>query len=110
MSFKKICRLVLSTVVCFATITSPLANQTIISKLGIDNIDVVSHATGGGGGGIRPIDPNEQEQEDKGVPISDEEKTLPYESDIITNIEYNNEYGFLGVNISPDFLEGKFVN
>lgn len=106
---KKLVALSLSALTCFVAVTSPIGDQSLLSKLGVSGVDVVSHATGGGGGGVTPVDPIEQE-EDPGVPIPDEDRALPYESDLVSGIKYDNEFGFLKLRINEGFLEGKFVN
>lgn len=65
MILKRVLRVALSLVVGFGIVTTPFMSETVLPKLGIEKIDVISQATGGGGGGLNPIDPTEQEDKDK---------------------------------------------
>lgn len=116
MILKKVFRVGLSLVVGFGILTTPFMNDTVLPKLGLERIDVISHATGGGFGGgggmiggFTPIDPEEKE-EGEFQPITEEDKALPYENDFIQSMEYDNTYGFIRLVVHSDYLQGGYVD
>lgn len=113
MIFKKVFRVGLSLVVGFSMLSTPFVSDTVLSKIGLERIDVISHATGRGGGGMiggfTPIDPEERE-EGRTQPITEEDKALPYENDFIESMEYDNAYGFIRLVVNSDYLQGGYVD
>ena len=54
--------------------------------------------------------PGRGEGEDKGTEVSESDRNLPFESDFIESLEYNNSYGYLIMHLNKDFLSNGFVN
>ncbi len=97
-------------VLAFSLVLSPIFNYEVLNRFNIDSIDIVSHASSVAPPPTPSLIPGKGGSVDKGEPISEEDKNLMYESDLITDVRYNNEYGYLILDINQDFLEGGFVN
>lgn len=78
--------------------------------MGVREVDVVSHASTMAPPPVPSLRPGRGEGEDKGTEISESDKNLPFESDFIESLEYNNSYGYLIMHLNKDFLSNGFVN
>ena len=78
--------------------------------MGVREVDVVSHASTMAPPPVPSLRPRRGEGEDKGTEVSESDKNLPYESDFIESLEYNNSYGYLIMHLNKDFLSNGFVN
>lgn len=78
--------------------------------MGVREVDVVSHASTMAPPPVPSLRPGRGEGEDKGTEVSESDKNLPYESDFIESLEYNNSYGYLIMHLNKDFLSNGFVN
>lgn len=78
--------------------------------MGVREVDVVSHASTMAPPPVPSLRPGRGEGEDKGIEISESDKNLPFESDFIESLEYNNSYGYLIMHLNKDFLSNGFVN
>ena len=78
--------------------------------MGVREVDVVSHASTMGPPPAPSLRPGRGEGEDKGTEVSESDKNLPFESDFIESLEYNNSYGYLIMHLNKDFLSNGFVN
>ena len=78
--------------------------------MGVREVDVVSHASTMAPPPVPSLRPGRGEGEDKGTEISESDKNLPFESDFIESLEYNNSYGYLIMYLNKDFLSNGFVN
>ena len=99
----------LSITLSMCLLASPFVNHLYLS-VHPNGVDVVSHASGGGGGTTPTVRPGEVKEKIEGTPIAEEDKALEYESDFVKNIVYNNEFGYLMMDINEDFLNNGFVN
>ncbi len=97
----------------FSFVSSPVFNQKILPSMGVQGVDGVARATGGAGGGAGIPDslrPNREDILVHGEDLPEEDKGLPYESDFIESVSYNNKYGYLILNVNKDMLKEGFVN
>lgn len=78
--------------------------------MGVREVDVVSHASTMAPPPVPSLRPGRGEGEDKGTEVSESDKNLPFESDFIESLEYNNSYGYLIMHLNKDFLSNGFVN
>jgi fibril-like structure subunit fibA len=78
--------------------------------MGVREVDVVSHASTMGPPPAPSLRPGRGEGEDKGTEVSESDRNLPFESDFIESLEYNNSYGYLIMHLNKDFLSNGFVN
>lgn len=99
---------ILSTLLCAAMLTSVIGPVGGTKGEGGVAIDALAGATPGAGG-VTPVGSDNYEDE-PGVPVSDADKLLPYDDDFVDKYHYENEYGFVVMNINPDMLGGGFVN
>jgi FOG: Glucan-binding domain (YG repeat) len=82
----------------------------VLKPMGVREVDVVSHASTMAPPPVPSLRPGRGEGEDKGTEISESDKNLPFESDFIESLEYNNSYGYLIMHLNKDFLSNGFVN
>jgi len=82
----------------------------VLKPMGVREVDVVSHASTMAPPPVPSLRPRRGEGEDKGTEVSESDKNLPYESDFIESLEYNNSYGYLIMHLNKDFLSNGFVN
>jgi excreted protein fibB (fragment) len=82
----------------------------VLKPMGVREVDVVSHASTMGPPPVPSLRPGRGEGEDKGTEVSESDKNLPFESDFIESLEYNNSYGYLIMHLNKDFLSNGFVN
>ena len=82
----------------------------VLKPIGVREVDVVSHASTMGPPPVPSLRPGRGEGEDKGTEVSESDKNLPFESDFIESLEYNNSYGYLIMHLNKDFLSNGFVN
>ena len=78
--------------------------------MGVREVDVVSHASTMAPPPVPSLRPGRGEGEDKGTEVSESDRNLPFESDFIESLEYNNSYGYLIMHLNKDFLSNGFVN
>lgn len=78
--------------------------------MGVREVDVVSHASTMAPPPAPSLRPGRGEGEDKGTEVSESDRNLPFESDFIESLEYNNSYGYLIMHLNKDFLSNGFVN
>lgn len=78
--------------------------------MGVREVDVVSHASTMAPPPVPSLRPGRGEGEDKGTEVSESDRNLPFESDFIESLEYNNPYGYLIMHLNKDFLSNGFVN
>jgi excreted protein fibB (fragment) len=82
----------------------------VLKPMGVREVDVVSHASTMAPPPVPSLRPGRGEGEDKGTEVSESDKNLPFESDFIESLEYNNSYGYLIMHLNKDFLSNGFVN
>lgn len=82
----------------------------VLKPISVREVDVVSHASTMGPPPVPSLRPGRGEGEDKGTEVSESDKNLPFESDFIESLEYNNSYGYLIMHLNKDFLSNGFVN
>jgi putative mannosyl-glycoprotein endo-beta-N-acetylglucosaminidase len=82
----------------------------VLKPMGVREVDVVSHASTMAPPPVPSLRPGRGEGEDKGTEVSESDRNLPFESDFIESLEYNNPYGYLIMHLNKDFLSNGFVN
>jgi excreted protein fibB (fragment) len=82
----------------------------VLKPMGVREVDVVSHASTMAPPPVPSLRPGRGEGEDKGTEVSESDRNLPFESDFIESLEYNNSYGYLIMHLNKDFLSNGFVN
>lgn len=107
---KRIFKVGLCSVLATNLVMSSTFYTKVLKPIGVREVYVVSHASTMApppAPSLRPID---EAQEDTGTLIDEADKNLPFESDFIESVSYNNKYGYLLLNINKDFLSESFVN
>ena len=108
--FKRIFKVVLCSILATNMVMSSFFYTKVLKPIGVREVDVVSHASTMGPPPVPSLRPGRAEGEDKGTEVSESDKNLPFESDFIESLEYNNSYGYLIMHLNKDFLSNGFVN
>ncbi|RRJ25900.1 hypothetical protein EHV10_04985 [Lachnoanaerobaculum gingivalis] len=108
--FKRIFKVVLCSILATNMVMSSFFYTKVLKPIGVREVDVVSHASTMGPPPVPSLRPGRGEGEDKGTEVSESDKNLPFESDFIESLEYNNSYGYLIMHLNKDFLSNGFVN
>ena len=108
--FKRIFKVVLCSILATNMVMSSFFYTKVLKPMGVREVDVVSHASTMAPPPVPSLRPGRGEGEDKGTEISESDKNLPFESDFIESLEYNNSYGYLIMHLNKDFLSNGFVN
>ena len=108
--FKRIFKVGLCSILATNMVMSSFFYTKVLKPMGVREVDVVSHASTMGPPPAPSLRPGRGEGEDKGTEVSESDKNLPYESDFIESLEYNNSYGYLIMHLNKDFLSNGFVN
>ena len=108
--FKRIFKVGLCSILATNMVMSSFFYTKVLKPMGVREVDVVSHASTMGPPPVPSLRPGRGEGEDKGTEISESDKNLPFESDFIESLEYNNSYGYLIMHLNKDFLSNGFVN
>ena len=108
--FKRIFKVGLCSILATNMVMSSFFYTKVLKPMGVREVDVVSHASTMAPPPVPSLRPGRGEGEDKGTEISESDKNLPFESDFIESLEYNNSYGYLIMHLNKDFLSNGFVN
>ena len=108
--FKRIFKVGLCSILATNMVMSSFFYTKVLKPMGVREVDVVSHASTMAPPPVPSLRPGRGEGEDKGIEVSESDKNLPYESDFIESLEYNNSYGYLIMHLNKDFLSNGFVN
>ena len=108
--FKRIFKVGLCSILATNMVMSSFFYTKVLKPMGVREVDVVSHASTMGPPPAPSLRPGRGEGEDKGTEVSESDKNLPFESDFIESLEYNNSYGYLIMHLNKDFLSNGFVN
>ena len=108
--FKRIFKVGLCSILATNMVMSSFFYTKVLKPMGVREVDVVSHASTMAPPPVPSLRPRRGEGEDKGTEVSESDKNLPYESDFIESLEYNNSYGYLIMHLNKDFLSNGFVN
>ena len=108
--FKRIFKVGLCSILATNMVMSSFFYTKVLKPMGVREVDVVSHASTMAPPPVPSLRPGRGEGEDKGTEISESDKNLPFESDFIESLEYNNSYGYLIMYLNKDFLSNGFVN
>ena len=108
--FKRIFKVGLCSILATNMVMSSFFYTKVLKPMGVREVDVVSHASTMGPPPVPSLRPGRGEGEDKGTEVSESDKNLPFESDFIESLEYNNSYGYLIMHLNKDFLSNGFVN
>ena len=108
--FKRIFKVGLCSILATNMVMSSFFYTKVLKPMGVREVDVVSHASTMAPPPVPSLRPGRGEGEDKGTEVSESDKNLPYESDFIESLEYNNSYGYLIMHLNKDFLSNGFVN
>ena len=108
--FKRIFKVGLCSILATNMVMSSFFYTKVLKPMGVREVDVVSHASTMAPPPVPSLRPGRGEGEDKGIEISESDKNLPFESDFIESLEYNNSYGYLIMHLNKDFLSNGFVN
>ena len=108
--FKRIFKVGLCSILATNMVMSSFFYTKVLKPMGVREVDVVSHASTMAPPPVPSLRPGRGEGEDKGTEVSESDKNLPFESDFIESLEYNNSYGYLIMHLNKDFLSNGFVN
>ena len=108
--FKRIFKVGLCSILATNMVMSSFFYTKVLKPMGVREVDVVSHASTMGPPPVPSLRPGRGEGEDKGTEVSESDRNLPFESDFIESLEYNNSYGYLIMHLNKDFLSNGFVN
>lgn len=108
--FKRIFKVGLCSILATNMVMSSFFYTKVLKPMGVREVDVVSHASTMAPPPVPSLRPGRGEGEDKGTEISESDKNLPFDSDFIESLEYNNSYGYLIMHLNKDFLSNGFVN
>ena len=108
--FKRIFKVGLCSILATNMVMSSFFYTKVLKPMGVREVDVVSHASTMAPPPVPSLRPRRGEGEDKGTEVSESDKNLPFESDFIESLEYNNSYGYLIMHLNKDFLSNGFVN
>lgn len=108
--FKRIFKVGLCSILATNMVMSSFFYTKVLKPMGVREVDVVSHASTMVPPPVPSLRPGRGEGEDKGTEVSESDKNLPFESDFIESLEYNNSYGYLIMHLNKDFLSNGFVN
>jgi len=108
--FKRIFKVGLCSILATNMVMSSFFYTKVLKPMGVREVDVVSHASTMGPPPAPSLRPGRGEGEDKGTEVSESDRNLPFESDFIESLEYNNSYGYLIMHLNKDFLSNGFVN
>ena len=93
--FKRIFKVGLCSILATNMVMSSFFYTKVLKPMGVREVDVVSHASTMAPPPVPSLRPGRGEGEDKGTEVSESDKNLPFESDFIESLEYNNSYGYL---------------
>ena len=108
--FKRIFKVGLCSILATNMVMSSFFYTKVLKPMGVREVDVVSHASTMAPPPVPSLRPGRGEGEDKGTEVSESDRNLPFESDFIESLEYNNSYGYLIMHLNKDFLSNGFVN
>ena len=108
--FKRIFKVGLCSILATNMVMSSFFYTKVLKPMGVREVDVVSHASTMAPPPVPSLRPRRGEGEDKGTEVSESDRNLPFESDFIESLEYNNSYGYLIMHLNKDFLSNGFVN
>ena len=108
--FKRIFKVGLCSILATNMVMSSFFYTKVLKPMGVREVDVVSHASTMAPPPAPSLRPGRGEGEDKGTEVSESDRNLPFESDFIESLEYNNSYGYLIMHLNKDFLSNGFVN
>ena len=108
--FKRIFKVGLCSILATNMVMSSFFYTKVLKPMGVREVDVVSHASTMAPPPVPSLRPGRGEGEDKGTEVSESDRNLPFESDFIESLEYNNPYGYLIMHLNKDFLSNGFVN
>ncbi len=108
--FKRIFKVGLCSILATNMVMSSFFYTKVLKPMGVREVDVVSHASTMAPPPVPSLRPGRGEGEDKGTEVSESDKNLPFESDFIESLEYNNSYGYLIMHLNKEFLSNGFVN
>lgn len=108
--FKRIFKVGLCSILATNMVMSSFFYTKVLKPMGVREVDVVSHASTMAPPPVPSLRSGRGEGEDKGTEVSESDKNLPFESDFIESLEYNNSYGYLIMHLNKDFLSNGFVN
>ena len=108
--FKRIFKVGLCSILATNMVMSSFFYTKVLKPMGVREVDVVSHASTMAPPPVPSLRLGRGEGEDKGTEVSESDRNLPFESDFIESLEYNNSYGYLIMHLNKDFLSNGFVN